>query len=83
MELGAGQRSSAGNGMPGLAVGIGKKRLYRASSPKVYTGKPILKPKAPEKIELDQSPIETTLKEILPLTFVQVRSSTHFPGKTL
>jgi len=44
---------------------------------------PFLKPKAPEKIELDQSPIETTLKEILPLTFVQVRSSTHFPGKTL
>jgi hypothetical protein len=32
-----------------------------------------LKPKAPKKIELDQSPINTVLKEILPLTFVQVR----------
>lgn len=36
---------------------------------------PFLKPKAPEKIELDQSPIKTTLREILPLTFVQVRRS--------
>jgi hypothetical protein len=34
---------------------------------------PFLKPKAPKKIELDQSPINTVLKEILPLTFVQVR----------
>jgi hypothetical protein len=34
---------------------------------------PFLKPKAPKKIELDQSPIKTFLKEILPLTFVQVR----------
>jgi hypothetical protein len=34
---------------------------------------PFLHPKAPEKIELDQSSIKTTLKEILPLRFVQVR----------
>ena len=34
---------------------------------------PFLKPKPPEEIELDQTPIKTTLKEILPLTFVQVR----------
>jgi hypothetical protein len=32
-----------------------------------------LKPKTPKKIELDRSPIKTVLKEILPLTFVQVR----------
>lgn len=34
---------------------------------------PFLKPKPPEEIELDQTPIKTTLKQILPLTFVQVR----------
>jgi hypothetical protein len=34
---------------------------------------PFLKPKSPKKIEVDQSPIKTTLKEILPLSFVQVR----------
>ena len=34
---------------------------------------PFLKPKAPRRIELDQSPLETTLREIRPLSFVQVR----------
>jgi len=47
---------------------------YIVLPPRKFTPvNPFLKPKAPEKIELDQSPIETTLKEILPLTFVQVR----------
>jgi len=50
---------------------------------KVTPVNPFLKPKAPEKIELDQSPIEATLKEILPLTFVQVRSSAKFLGENL
>jgi hypothetical protein len=40
---------------------------------KVKPFNPFLKPKVPKKIELDQSPIKTTLKEILPLSFVQVR----------
>ncbi len=34
---------------------------------------PFLKPQAPEPVEVDQSPIEITLKELHPLTFVQVR----------
>jgi len=34
---------------------------------------PFLKPKSPKRIQLDQSPIKATLKEILPLTFIQVR----------
>lgn len=42
----------------------------RKSTPPIN---PFLKPKAPKKIELDQSPIKAALKEILPLTFVQVR----------
>jgi hypothetical protein len=47
---------------------------YIVLPPRKFTPiNPFLKPKAPEKIELDQSPIKTTLKELLPLTFVQVR----------
>ena len=34
---------------------------------------PFHKPKAPTLIELDRSPIATTLKELKPLTFIQVR----------
>ena len=51
---------------------------YIVLPPRKFTPvNPFLGPKAPEKIELDQSPIKTTLKEILPLTFVQVRRTTR------
>ena len=47
---------------------------YLVLPPRKFTPvNPFLKPKAPGKVELDQTPIERSLKEILPLTFKQVR----------
>lgn len=57
----------------GLQLELEKGGYIKLPPRKVKPFNPFLKPKAPKKIELDQSPIKTTLKDILPLTFVQVR----------
>ncbi len=57
----------------GLLLELERGGYIKLPPRKVKPFNPFLKPKAPEKIELDQCPIKTTLKEILPLSFVQVR----------
>ncbi len=61
----------------GLLLELERSGYIKLPPPKVKPFNPFLKPKPPEEIEVDQTPIKTTLKEILPLSFVQVRRTSR------